>query len=59
MRKHRNSITKAKGMVKWFDDAKGYGFVTYKDIDYFVHFSSIRMKGHRTLIKDQSVPLCH
>ncbi len=58
MRKRRNSITKAKGTVKWFDDAKGYGFITYKDIDSFLHFSNIRMKGHRTLVEDQSVPLC-
>lgn len=59
MRKRRNSIAKAKGTVKWFDDAKGYGFITYMDIDYFVHFSNIRMKGHRTPVKDQSVLLCH
>jgi len=41
----------SKGSVKWFNDSKGYGFIT-EDIegkDYFVHFSSIVAKGRKTL----------
>ncbi len=39
-----------QGRVKWFNDAKGFGFIEYKeDIDIFVHYSSIILKGHKTL----------
>lgn len=40
-----------RGVVKRFDDAKGYGFVKSEGIpeDIFVHFRSIKMKGFRTL----------
>ena len=38
------------GIVKWFNDAKGYGFITLENgTDVFVHFSSIHGEGHRTL----------
>lgn len=45
------------GQVKWFSDAKGYGFITASDIDgdVFVHFSSIEMAGFRTLDPDMKV----
>lgn len=53
--KNRIHIPKVPGIVKWFDDEKGYGFIIYKGIDHFVHYKEIKMKGHRTLQKDQRV----
>lgn len=44
------------GKVKWFDDAKGYGFIEYnEDKDIFVHYSSIDSKGHKTLTEGDIV----
>jgi CspA family cold shock protein len=45
------------GVVKWFNNAKGYGFVTPEDgeQDVFVHFSSIEMDGYKTLKEGQRV----
>ncbi len=47
----------ALGKVKWFNDAKGYGFIEPKDgtKDVFVHFSAIEMDGFRTLGEGQEV----
>ena len=46
-----------KGVVKWFNNAKGYGFIlSEKDNqDVFVHYSSIDMNGYRTLRTGQAV----
>ena len=44
------------GTVKWFNDAKGYGFIQRSDgEDVFVHFSSIEMDGFKTLAEGQEV----
>ncbi len=46
----------ASGRVKWFNDAKGYGFIEQDSgEDVFVHFSSIEMDGFKTLAEGQEV----
>ncbi|MBI4367087.1 MAG: cold-shock protein [Deltaproteobacteria bacterium] len=46
-----------RGTVKWFNDQKGYGFITPEDggADLFVHFSAIQGDGFRTLQEGQTV----
>ena len=45
-----------KGIVKWFNDAKGYGFITRDSGgDVFVHFSAIQAGGFRSLQEGQAV----
>lgn len=45
------------GTVKWFNEAKGFGFITPADgtADVFVHFSAIQSSGFRALAEGQSV----
>ena len=46
----------AQGRVKWFNDAKGYGFIAREDgPDVFVHYSAIAGDGFRSLSEGQTV----
>lgn len=55
----------AVGKVKWFNNAKGFGFINTeareghdedgKEIDFFAHFSAIEMDGYKTLKAGQAV----
>ena len=45
-----------KGKVKWFNNAKGYGFLGREDgPDVFVHYSSIQLDGYKTLKEGDTV----
>lgn len=45
-----------KGIVKWFSNVKGYGFIEYDETEeIFVHFTGIQMDGFRTLKAGQAV----
>jgi CspA family cold shock protein len=46
----------AQGTVKWFNDAKGYGFITQEGgDDVFVHFSAIQAQGFKSLAEGDKV----
>ncbi len=50
------SADQERGTVKWFNAAKGFGFITRENgEDVFVHFRSIQGKGHRSLGEGQAV----
>jgi len=44
-----------EGIVKWFDEKKGYGFIESAKKDYFVHFKAIKSEGFKTLKEGQKV----
>lgn len=53
----RHMSDKMKGQVKWFNESKGFGFITPSDgsKDVFVHFSAIQGNGFKTLAEGQNV----
>jgi len=55
--KSNEVTTMPTGRVKWFNNAKGFGFILPHDesVDYFVHYSSIIMDGYKTLKAGQPV----
>ena len=54
--KKESSNTMETGTVKWFNDAKGYGFISRQSgEDVFVHFSAIQAGGFRSLQEGQQV----
>jgi CspA family cold shock protein len=54
--KERNSMTRVTGTVKWFNDAKGFGFIQQENgPDVFVHFSAIAQEGFKSLAENDKV----
>jgi CspA family cold shock protein len=52
----RRLVAQYKGKVKWFNNAKGYGFIGREDgPDVFVHFSAIQAEGYKTLEEGDDV----
>jgi CspA family cold shock protein len=46
----------ANGTVKWFNESKGFGFITKEDgNDVFVHYSSIQSNGYKSLAEGDTV----
>lgn len=50
-------MSKTTGKVKWFNNAKGYGFIEQPGVeqDIFVHYSAISGDGYKTLLQGQDV----
>jgi len=47
---------KEKGIVKWFEEKRGYGFIRRENgTDIFVHYKDIQMEGYKTLFEGEEV----
>jgi cold shock protein len=56
--KERNMSDQVSGTVKWFNDSKGFGFISQDSgQDVFVHYSAISADGHKTLREGQKVTM--
>jgi len=56
MSEQENTFGRFEGVVKWFSDPKGYGFIIREEeTDVFVHHTAIQMDGFRTLKEGQAV----
>jgi CspA family cold shock protein len=52
----RRDIDMAQGTVKWFNESKGFGFITQEDgSDVFAHYSAIQAEGFKTLAEGDMV----
>jgi cold shock protein len=55
-KERQNAVAQYKGKVKWFNNAKGYGFIGREDgPDVFVHYSAIQLDGYKTLKEGDEV----
>jgi CspA family cold shock protein len=55
-RTRSEKLSREQGVVKWFNAAKGYGFIQRQSgEDVFVHFSAIQMDGYKSLTEGQAV----
>jgi cold shock protein len=56
LNEERQKLSREQGVVKWFNAAKGYGFIQRQSgEDVFVHFSAIQMDGYKSLTEGQMV----
>jgi len=56
MQERQKPVAQYKGKVKWFNNAKGYGFIGREDgPDVFVHYSAIQLDGYKTLKEGDEV----